>query len=227
MQRASAHAVLRATRAGTVGAWFVAVSPLVGAAALVGLAVLVEWSLRTGSLASLWTDPVTAAAIVGGIGVIFALLMIFAVVSDRRKLESLGHRRRASGWWILLGSLPYLIARTVRTRQESGRGAAPLVTHVVIGVVVTAALVIAPFTIPRDAPIAQMRAAEASIATDLASQGLTVTVICPDVADARLGSSFVCTALDETGAVVGLITTRWAGVDGRVTYSLDVGSASG
>lgn len=227
MQRASAAVSLRATRAGTPGAWFVALSPLLGAAAVFGLAFAAEWSLRTGSLAAVWADPLTALAIVGGALVVLALLIVLGVIADRRQLESLGHQRRASGWWVLLGTFPYLLARTVTTRKESGRGAAPLVAHVLIGLSVTTALTVAPFLVPREASVAQMRAAESAISAGLAAEGVPLTVLCPDTADARIGSGFVCMAYDETGEVVGLVTTRWTGVDGSVAYSLDVGSASG
>ncbi|RZS59086.1 hypothetical protein EV141_0303 [Microcella putealis] len=224
MQRGGTTATLRATRSGTIGGWFVALTPLLSAAAIVGLVFAVEWSLRTGSLASVWADPFTSAMVFGGTGVILALLIIMAVVSDRRRLESLGHRTRASGWWILLGALPYLIARTVRTRREAGRGQAPLVVHLIIGALVATGLTVAPFVLPREASVAQMRAVEATITNDLTAQGLELSVICPDTADARVGSRFVCTASDESGDIVGLIDTRWSGIDGSVIYSLDAGS---
>ncbi|MGY6498751.1 MAG: DUF2510 domain-containing protein [Microcella sp.] len=220
---ASAPVSLRPTRANTASAWFVAFSPLLGAAAFAGLVVAADWSLRSASGTPVWSDPLIAGAIVAGTALVLSLLIIFAVVADRRRLESFGHGRRASGWWILLGALPYLIARTVRTHQESGKGAAPLVGHVLVVTLFAAATVALPFAVPRDAPVAQMRAVESTISADLASEGSTLTVLCPDSADARIGSEFVCTAYGDDGDVAGLVTAQWVGFDGSVSYSFQAG----
>jgi hypothetical protein len=215
----SSTALLRPTRGNTAGAWFVAMSPLLGVLGFGGLVFAAEWSLRSATSTTPWNDPLIAVAIVAGTGLVLALLVIFAVVADRRRLESLGHGRRASGWWIVLGALPYLIARTVRTRQESGKGAAPLVAHLLLVTLFAGGLVAVPFVLPREAPLAQMRAVEANIASDLATEGTTLSVLCPDSADARIGSEFVCTAYADDGEVAGLIRAQWSGIDGSVSYA--------
>jgi hypothetical protein len=71
---------------------------------------------------------------------ILVLLTVSFVVRDRRRLQELGHDRPASTWWILLAPpLAYLIARTVSTHRNNGKGAGPLVVYAVNCVLVVVA----------------------------------------------------------------------------------------
>src|SRR5690606_25572978 len=62
---------------------------------------------------------------------LYVLVLLVSVISDRGQLVAWRHDRPASGIWILLGPLAYLIARTVRTYRNVRRGMAPLVVFVV------------------------------------------------------------------------------------------------
>lgn len=211
------------SRSSTVGGWMLAVSPLVVPVVMTLLGV----ALTAGNVAAL---PVLVAErnllVLGGslaaISVLSVVYLIVAVVIDRRRLVSLGHTHRASAWWILLGPFIYLIARTVRVVRESGKGTAPLWVFIATSVVITSLVIAAPFVVPRSATIAEMRAVESRITADLASEALVAQVLCPDSADARIGSTFRCDALDDAGSVVGLITVRWAGINGAIEYSLEL-----
>jgi hypothetical protein len=55
----------------------------------------------------------------------------------------MGYGRVPSRWWLLLGPLGYLIARTVQVRQQSGHGSAPLWWHVGLVVALTTASLVA------------------------------------------------------------------------------------
>lgn len=58
---------------------------------------------------------------------LYLLIVLVAVISDRGQLVAWRHDRPASGLWILLGPLGYLIARAVSVHRNVRRGVAPLV----------------------------------------------------------------------------------------------------
>lgn len=216
------------TRSGTVSAWMLAFSPLIALLLLVG-ALLAATVLAGGALSasaaplSALAADTTGLAILGGVLLAIPLLLIVWVVLDRRALSRFGFQQRASGFWILLGPLFYLIARAVATRREGRGSASPAWVHVGVIVTVAALGVAAPFLAPREATVAEMRTVEQSIAQDLQSQDLGLRVVCPDSSDARIGSVFVCNAVADDSSVVGLITVRWAGVDGSIQYWVELG----
>jgi hypothetical protein len=85
-----------------------------GAAALAMLPVLRDWLLFA-------LLPLSVAFWV------FTFIMGF---QDRARLRLLGHDTTASPWWIALNPLIYLIVRSVRVRQCTGRrGSGPLTTY--------------------------------------------------------------------------------------------------
>jgi hypothetical protein len=103
----------RPTRWNTAGAWALSATPWIAVFSGIGLAFAWSvaprtwwWSLAVVLLPLLWT--------------------IAAASRDRGRLDELGYRRVPSRWWLLLGPLAYLIARTVHVRRQSGHGSAPL-----------------------------------------------------------------------------------------------------
>jgi hypothetical protein len=85
---------------------------------------LADWLLQT-----VW--PFDAGWLHAAALAVYVLIVLVAVISDRGQLVAWRHDRPASGIWILLGPLAYLIARTVRTYANVKRGMAPLVAFVV------------------------------------------------------------------------------------------------
>lgn len=99
-----------------------------GAAALAMLPVLRDWLLFA-------LLPLSVAFWV------FTFIMGF---QDRARLRLLGHDTTASPWWIALNPLIYLIVRSVRVRQCTGRrGSGPLTTYVCLYVAPPIALIVA------------------------------------------------------------------------------------
>lgn len=103
-------------RATTFASWMLAATPVITALAH-GAASLLRGSTEVPLLLLI------------GAGVIPLLWIIMWVRRDRLTLHAWGHLRRASAWWILLGALGYLVARTVIVRGQTGRGWWPLVVH--------------------------------------------------------------------------------------------------
>jgi len=107
----------RPVRVATAGAWSLSFLPWITEVLVVVGAIAYTMS---GTLPFAVLVPATIAAIA-------LLLSVAFVIRDRRMLEELGHQKVPSAWWVLLGPLPYLIARTVRVHQNAGKGAGPLV----------------------------------------------------------------------------------------------------
>ncbi len=103
-------------RSSTPASWMLAATPLVTALAH-GAALLLQ---------STGTTPVLLLI---GAAIIPLLWIIMWMVRDRATLHAWGHLKRASGWWILLGALGYLVARTIVVRRQNGRGWWPLVVY--------------------------------------------------------------------------------------------------
>lgn len=215
------------SRSGTVGAWMLALLPWLQLGLLVVIFVYVLGGaavLSTGALPTeVSLDAVTLIPAAAALGLL--IWIIVAVIVDRVGLKRHGFSRRPSFWWILLGPLIYLIARTVSVMRGRGRGGAPLWVYLLSSLSVAALVIAAPFLVPRQASVDDMRAVEDQLSADLASEGLDYEVFCPDSADARIGSVFVCDAIVD-GSVEGLITVRWAGIDGSVEYWVELGSSS-
>lgn len=106
-------------RTTTVAAWMLAATPIVTTLAH-GAAVLLQGTVEV---------PVLLLI---GAGIIPLLWIIMWVRRDRITLNAWGHLRRASAWWILLGAVGYLVARTVIVRSQTGRGWWPLVVHLAL-----------------------------------------------------------------------------------------------
>ncbi|CAN5484455.1 hypothetical protein BH10ACT4_BH10ACT4_08030 [soil metagenome] len=109
------------TRWNTGGAWALSATPLIAVVSGIGIGFAATFSIWLALLIVLlpflWT--------------------IAAATRDRSALEGFGYDRLPSRWWLLLGPLAYLIARTVFVNRQSGRGSAPLLWYVGIVVVLT------------------------------------------------------------------------------------------
>jgi hypothetical protein len=72
---------------------------------------------------------------------VFTFIMGF---QDRARLRLLGHDTTASPWWIVLSPLVYLIVRSVRVRQCTGRrGSGPLTTYICLYIAPPIAIIVA------------------------------------------------------------------------------------
>lgn len=122
------------TRWNTGGAWALSATPLVGV--ISGVGALFAGNVVPG--AWLWSLPIALLPLLWTIG---------AATRDRVALEAFGYNRLPSRWWLLLGPLPYLIARTVFVRRQSGRGSAPLWWYVAVSLVLTALVIAVGFLV--------------------------------------------------------------------------------
>jgi hypothetical protein len=109
------------TRWNTGGAWALSVTPLIAVVGAIGIGFAATFSV--------WLALV--------IVLLPFLWTIAAATRDRSTLAEFGYHRLPSRWWLLLGPLAYLIARTVFVNRQSGRGSAPLLWYVGIVVVLT------------------------------------------------------------------------------------------
>ncbi|MCU1441061.1 MAG: hypothetical protein JWP85_2058 [Rhodoglobus sp.] len=125
--RAPLYDQWRPPRSGTPGAWALAFLPWI--TQVVAFVAGIGMGFSPNSL----FVPFAALGII-------VLLTVSLVVRDRRRLQELGHDRPASTWWILLAPpLAYLIARTVSTHRNNGKGAGPLVLFAVNSMLVVVA----------------------------------------------------------------------------------------
>ena len=115
------------TRSSTESVWALAFIPWVAALSFLA-SVLVYTTIMS------HTGFLIAGALIP------ALWMLATANQDRKSLLELGFRLPASSWWILLGPLAYMIARTVSVARITGKGRAPLVLLLVNTVAVPAAV---------------------------------------------------------------------------------------
>ncbi len=204
----------QATGVSTGGAWMLALSPLLGA----GLSALV-WALTDGGTSA--ATPLVALSVV----VVALLWLLLGAIADYRRLGVLGHEFRPSVAWILLGPFFYLLVRAVHVYRTMRRGVAPTWVYIVLSVVVGIGVSVGSLFLPREATSAELRTVESTIVAELAEQGVTYTVMCPETAPAGMGTSFVCTAYDEVGPAA-VIRVTWSSVPGVFEYALETGSAT-
>lgn len=140
------------THGRTSAVWLIVLMPLLQAVAAVGSLYLFPDVLKfsdqftalvptTDSLAALQSWTLFAAAPIGIAFFLFTFIMGF---QDRARLRLLGHDRAASPWWIVLHPFIYLIVRSVRVRQSTGRkGSAPLTVYLCLYIAPPIALAVA------------------------------------------------------------------------------------
>lgn len=195
---------------GTVGAWGLALMPIVIGAALaavVALVVLPDPSVLLMTSAVLIT--------VAGIGAGTLVWTILFAALDRRRLRTLGHDRRPSVLWaIFLGPVAYFLARIVALRDSGRRPAAPLVGYiaalVLVGVGAGVAVGAGAATLTTVSPIVGI---ESSLEASLAQQGMPYAVLCPSGIELAQGAVMTCEARDDLGvaALVEVTITDPAG----------------
>jgi hypothetical protein len=119
--------------------WLIVFIPIIHAAAVIGTLYLfpgiVDLTNPTESLSTAPPDLLVlrdwAIFAVAPLAVAFFVFTLVLGFQDRARLRLLGHDDTASPWWILLHTLVYLIVRSVRVRQCTGRrGSGPLTTYV-------------------------------------------------------------------------------------------------
>ena len=211
----------RTARASSGAAWMLALSPLVGL--VVAVLVLADrLALAVPALAPVLSPVGGAIAAALGLlpaavapfaplalGVIGAILILLLAVADSRALTAAGHAKRPPVVLALLGPLVYLAVRAIVLRRAPGAAAPAWVTlalSIVVGTATAAAVVLLPSVATGD----QLRMVEALLVQDLATQGVTAAVACPDGVLFGLGQSFTCEARDDLG-VVGLSTVTVTG----------------
>ena len=211
----------RSARASSGAAWMLALSPLVGLVVAV-LVLADQLALAVPALAPVLAPVGGAIAATLGLlpaavapfaplalGVIGALLVLLLAVADSRALATADHAKRPPVVLALLGPLVYLAVRAIVLRRAPG-GQAPAWVNLALSVVVGAATAAAVVLLPSVATGDQLRMVEALLVQDLAAQGVTATVACPDGVLFGLGQSFTCEARDDLG-VVGLSTVTVTG----------------
>ena len=114
--RAPSNAVHHVPRLHSTRAiWALALLPLVQLGAVV-------------SLVSIGGMPIPEAVIISYIAAHLVALLL--ALLDERELVHAAHGRTAKPAWALLGSFPYLVARTVRVLQQTHHGSGPMWTGV-------------------------------------------------------------------------------------------------
>lgn len=204
------HIFRRSLPTGTLGAWALALLPLVIGAALAAIVVLV---VLPDPSALLVTS--TALLALGGIGVGALVWTILFAVLDSRRLRALGHIRRPSVLWaVLLGPFAYFLARIVALRDSGRRPAAPLVGYiaalVLVGVGAGVAVGAGAASLTTVSPIVGI---ESSLEASLAQQGMPYAVLCPSGIELAQGAVMTCEARDDLGvaALVEVTITDPAG----------------
>ncbi|MBG6054128.1 hypothetical protein IWX81_000518 [Salinibacterium sp. CAN_S4] len=115
------------TTSSTESVWALAFTPWIATLSSLGAALV--YTLIT---------PQIGAIVAGALVPI--LWMLATAVQDRKSLLELGFQEPASSWWILLGPLAYMIARTIRVAQVTEKGRVPLVLLLMNTIAVPAAV---------------------------------------------------------------------------------------
>lgn len=142
----------------TSAVWLLVFLPLLHAAAVVGSMYVFPGLLRVDAGLAMVVpngDPAVFAASAGewtlfAVAPLSLAFFAFTLVlgfQDRARLRLLGHDQTASPWWIVLSLFVYLIVRSVRVRQSTGRrGSGPLTTYICLYIAPPLAIFIA-FTV--------------------------------------------------------------------------------
>lgn len=201
---------------GTVGAWALALMPIVIGAALAAIAVLV---VLPDPNVLLMTTTVLLAAAGFGIGTLVWTILFAAL--DRRRLRALGHDRRPSVLWaVLLGPVAYFLARIVALRDSGRRAAAPLVGYilalVLVGVGAGVAVGAGAASLTAVSAIGSI---ESSLEVSLAELGMEYDVMCPSGIELAQGAVMTCEARDDIG-VAALVEVTITDPAGEFSYRM-------
>lgn len=201
---------------GTVGAWALALMPIVIGAALAAVVMLV---VLPDPSVLLMTSAVLLAAVGIGVGTLVWTILFAAL--DRRRLRALGHDRRPSVLWaILLGPFAYFLARIVALRDSGRRAAAPLIGYILalvlvgVGAGVAVGAGAASLT-----AVSAIGGIESSLESSLAEQGMQYVVMCPSGIDLVPGAVMTCEARDDIG-VAALVEVTITDPAGEFSYRM-------
>jgi Protein of unknown function (DUF2510) len=215
----------RPTRSNTVWSWILAASPLYFIAlSLIGVLVIAGQFSSGGLAAATSVDFVVGLLVILGI-----VLVIVSAVRDSATLRRWGFIKPASGAWVLLSTLVYLILRTVRVYRETRHGIAPIIFFVIAsfvagsayGVIVFALVpsIVATTTGPGSAAYASEFTT--GIERGLDQNGASYNVVCPTSIPTTIGATFSCTATDKaTNAAHTLSIQVIEGTNGKPTVKL-------
>ncbi|MEX1079573.1 MAG: DUF2510 domain-containing protein [Homoserinimonas sp.] len=139
----------------TLAVWLIVFMPLVQLTAMMGSMLVFPGLLQfDGRVAAFVPTADAVAALLSlrdwllyaalPLTVAFFLFTFVLGFQDRSRLRLLGHDEAASAWWIVLSPLVYLIVRSVRVRQSTGRrGSGPLTTYACLYIAPPIALIVA------------------------------------------------------------------------------------
>jgi len=148
------------------------------------------------------------------------VLVVGLAFYDRLELMTWGHAKQASPAWALLQQPAYLLARSVRTIKETGRGFAPFtVWFSSLGLVLAACLVFPGLAI---APLSgQFRAQmEASVGADGKALGASLTVMCSDP-PLIIGESTKCRIISADRGSMEQISVTLERANGWISWRVD------
>lgn len=130
----------------------------------------------------------------------YAAAVVLAVF-DRRSLLAAGHHAPAHWALALLTAPIYLIARSVATNREFGRGITPIVLWASLAIIQMLSVLAVPGILISALPEVFKAQVEQSITNDAAIVGTSLDVTCPAPA-VQIGVQFVCIGETETGNTV-------------------------
>jgi hypothetical protein len=190
-------------RSGTVSVWLIALAPIVSilSSALILAVVVFTQSPFLAVLAAL----------------AWPLANLAWAVRDRQVLSRFGYLEPAHWGWIFLGPLAYLIARTVRTRREAKKGAAPLITYGAINVGFVILSIVLTVLAPTIAgPFVATIAEETIVQNEIARTGTAYTVSCPADGDYFDKTTPVsCEVVDMVTGATGTVIVTYIGSGGQ------------
>ena len=175
---------LKKTRTYTAAVWGIALMPFLQLTASVIIVAVLGLGNNLPLLVVVWVFPY--------------LLVLGLAAYDRLVLQVWGHAKPASAMWAFLREPGYLIARSLRTYRETGKGFATLavfaasLTSVLVGVLVWPGLLIALF------PANFSASAEQAVVADAAALGAKISLKCP-APPLIIGDIFTCVATKASG----------------------------
>jgi hypothetical protein len=206
----------------TPWAWILAASPIYFVALSTISGFLIAGRRSTASLLVSSPGEVGVGA---GILVGLVLLVVFALL-DNLRLKKMGYSRTAGWGWVFLTPLVYLIIRTVRVFGETRRGIAPLIFHVVVGIVafvvyVVASTLLAASLLGGGGSFSTSGQFTAGLVKGLDQNGGKFTVSCPAIIPTTIGDKFSCTAIDTATTTSHVLSIEVVtGADGKPTVKL-------
>ena len=177
----SSHRLESDLHLGTAPVWILTLLPVY--MLIVGLVLL---------LAGGGTDQ-SLVAVVAMFAVTWVAGLVLAFL-DNRLLRRQGLDRPATWVWAVFGALVYLVARLMRTVRETGTGFGPLLTFLVLGGFLVAAVLAVPGLVLQIAPTTFSQQAQVAVESDAAALGAHLRVECPAVPPLLVQQSMVCEA---------------------------------